>query len=113
MAFEQQQVGSVQVIRPLGRLDSASTPELDRAVRALLDAGTPRLLFDLSQLDYISSTGLRVLLLAGKTVRNQQGRMVVSGVRGMVREVFEMSGLPSLLTMAADQPAALALLEAP
>lgn len=47
MAFEQQVVGSVQVVRPFGHLDSGNAPELERALQALLAAGTSKLLLDL------------------------------------------------------------------
>jgi anti-anti-sigma factor len=112
MAFEQERVGDVHILRPHGRLDSANAPELERAVKALLEDDSRHMLFDLSQLDYISSAGLRVVLQAGKGARAKQGRLVLAGVGGIVREVFEMSGFLSFFAVADDVPAAMKLLVA-
>ena len=111
MAFEQQQVGSVQVVRLSGRLDGSNAPELERALQALLAAGTTRLLIDLGRLDFISSAGMRIVLMAGKGLRAQQGRLALSGVRGMVKEIFEVSGFLTLFEVAADADAGVKLLE--
>lgn len=113
MAFEQRQVGKVQVIRLQGRLDSANAPELERALRDTLERPDQRLLFDLGELDYISSAGLRVLLLAGKKLRatTPPGRVAMAAVRGHVHEVFQMSGFLTLFGVAADVDTALAQLQ--
>lgn len=109
MAFEQRSVGRVQVIRPRGHLDPPGAAELDQAVKDLLDAGRTCLLFDLGDLDHIGSAGLRVVLKAGKGARAGQGRLVLCGVRGRVRETVETSGLAALFPVVDDEPAALAL----
>ena len=108
MAFELRPVGTVQVLRLSGRLDSASSPELERSLRDALAGG--RLVVDLSALDFISSAGLRVLLLAAKQLRaaTPPGRLVMAGVRGNVREVFEMSGFLTLFPVADSVDAAVA-----
>ncbi|MFN4119929.1 STAS domain-containing protein [Acidovorax sp.] len=99
MNLEQEHRGDILILRPCGRLDSSSSPELERVVTEQLDAGTQRLVFDLSQLDYISSAGLRVVLLAGKKMRASKGRLVLVGLQTMVREVFDMSGFLSLFAI--------------
>ena len=112
MAFELRPVGTVQVLRLSGRLDSASSPELERSLRDALAGG--RLVVDLSALDFISSAGLRVLLLAAKQLRaaTPPGRLVMAGVRGNVREVFEMSGFLTLFPVADSVDAAVAQAQA-
>lgn len=112
MAFEQQEMSGVQVVRPTGRLDGSNAPEFERALQALLAAGTTKLLLDLGQLDFISSAGMRVVLMAGKGLRARQGRMALSGVHGMVKEIFEVSGFLSLFEVAADAEAGVKLLAA-
>ncbi len=69
MNLEQERRDDILILRPRGRLDSSSSPELERVVTEQLEAGTQRVVFDLSALDYISSAGLRVVLLAGKKLR--------------------------------------------
>lgn len=99
MRLETQTVDGVLVLHPVGRLDSTSSPELERVLTENLEAGAKRLLFDFSDLDYISSAGLRVVLLAGKRLRAVQGKMALVGMRDVVREVFEMSGFLNLFAV--------------
>ncbi|MBU0747484.1 MAG: STAS domain-containing protein [Gammaproteobacteria bacterium] len=101
MNLEQEQRSDILILRPCGRLDSSSSPELERVVTEQLEAGVQRLVFDLSSLDYISSAGLRVILLAGKKLRASKGKLVLVGLQTMVREVFDMSGFLSLFAITA------------
>ena len=80
-----------------GRLDTTTAPELDDTLKASLEDVT-ELVFDLSDLEYISSAGLRVLLSAQKTM-NQQGSMKVTGVNDIVMEIFEVTGFTGILTI--------------
>lgn len=111
MAFEHQLVGRVQVVRPIGRLDSVGAPELEQTLRDLLSKGHTTLLLDLGQLDFISSAGMRVVLMAGKELRARHGRLALTGVHGMVREIFDVSGFLSLFEVASDVEAGVKLLE--
>ncbi len=100
MKLETQTIDDVVILRPVGHLDSTSSPELEKVLTESLAAGTRRLVFDFSDLDYISSAGLRVVLLAGKRLRPQQGKMVLVGMREIVKEVFAMSGFLTLFAVA-------------
>lgn len=100
MNLEQERCGDILIVRPGGRLDSSSSPELERLLTEQLEAGSQRLVLDFSRLDYISSAGLRVVLLAGKKLRASQGRMVLVSLQDMVRDVFDMSGFLSLFAVA-------------
>lgn len=100
MNLEQETRADVLILRPVGRLDSTSSPELERTVLESLESGCKRMVFDLADMDYVSSAGLRVILLAGKKLRTGQGKLVLVGMREMVREVFEMSGFLTLFAVA-------------
>ena len=100
MHLEQESRDDILILRPSGRLDSSSSPELERLLGEQLDAGCQRLVLDFSGLDYISSAGLRVVLLAGKKLRASKGRMVLVSLQDMVREVFDMSGFLALFAVA-------------
>jgi anti-anti-sigma factor len=100
MMLETTTQGDVLILKPVGRLDSTSAPELERVVTEQLDNDMKRLVFDLADMDYVSSAGLRVILLAGKKLRSTQGKMVLVGMRDLVREVFEMSGFLTLFNVA-------------
>ena len=80
-----------------GRLDTTTAPELDNEIKGKLD-GIETLVFDVKDLDYISSAGLRIFLSAQKTM-NKQGKMIVRGVNEVVREVFDVTGFSDILTI--------------
>ena len=84
-------------IAVIGRLDTTTAPELDAAIKDSIE-GVEELAIDFSELDYISSAGLRVLLSMQK-VMNKQGKMTVSGVQEPVMEVFEITGFADILTI--------------
>ena len=80
-----------------GRLDTGTSPDLDRELKASLD-GISELIIDLKKTDYISSAGLRVLLSAQK-VMNRQGSMVIRNANDTVMEIFEVTGFSDILTI--------------
>ena len=89
--------GSTLNIALEGRLDTITAPDLDKELKDSL-AGVETLSFDFSNLEYISSAGLRVLLSAQK-VMNKQGSMTLSNVNESILEVFEMTGFSDILTI--------------
>ena len=88
--------GGVLTIALDGRMDISTAPMLEQEIREGLDDVTG-LVFDLEKLAYISSAGLRVLLLAQKKM-NRQGTMKVIHVNPMVMDVFQTSGFAGIMT---------------
>ena len=82
-------------LAPIGRVDTITSPELEAAV--VLD-GVEELVFDLSQVDYISSAGLRVLLLAQKKMASKS--MKIANAKPAVKEVFDITGFSDIFTFA-------------
>ena len=80
-----------------GRLDTTTAPDLEAQIKDQLD-GITKLTFDIEQLRYISSAGLRVLLSAQK-VMNRQGTMVIRNVCPEVMEIFDVTGFSEILTI--------------
>ncbi len=98
----------VVILAPDGRLDSNSAPDLEQEI-SLIGFGDDghHLLLDFSKVEYISSAGLRVVL---KTVKERQAAsksFAVSNMQDHVREVFEISGFDSYVTIHPDTPRAL------
>lgn len=89
--------GSTLTLTLTGRLDTGTSPALDDVVRNELSDVT-ELFFDLKDLEYISSAGLRVLLSAQKTM-NRQGKMAVTGANDSVLEIFDITGFSDILTI--------------
>ena len=79
-----------------GRLDTTTAPNLEAIINELPD-DTKELVFDVSQLEYISSAGIRVLLGAYKRMNSSGSIMRIEKANDMVREVFEMTGLSQML----------------
>lgn len=79
-----------------GRLDTTTAPQLEEVKGSL--TGVTELVFDFSQLEYLSSAGLRVILAAQK-IMNKQGRMVIHHVNETILEVFEVTGFCEILTI--------------
>ncbi len=86
----------VIIIQPAGRLDSASSPEFEQFLRTKT-ADQNRLIIDLSKLDYISSAGLRVILAGAKHSKSANGRMLLCGMKGVIHQIFEVSGFLKIL----------------
>ena len=80
-----------------GRLDTTTAPELEKELENILSE-VKELVFDMSELEYISSAGLRVLLKAQKTM-NVQGNMKVVHANDSIMEVFEITGFLDILTI--------------
>jgi anti-sigma B factor antagonist len=80
-----------------GRLDTTTAPQLEAEVKSSLD-GIKELEFELSNLEYISSAGLRVLLSAQK-IMNKQGKMVIHGASEEIIEIFDVTGFVDILTI--------------
>ena len=89
--------GSTLTVKGEGRVDSNTAVELDRALNGALD-GITKLILDFERLEYISTAGLRALLIAQKTM-NQQGTIVIRNVSAAVKEIFEVTGFTDMLTI--------------
>ena len=93
-----------------GRLDNASSPGFEERVLKHINAGDHRLVIDLAQLDYISSVGLRVFMLAAKRLKPAGGRIVVCAMQPAVKQVFDIAGFASIIPMTATRDEATAKL---
>ena len=94
-----------------GRLDASNAASLEGKVLSLVAAGETRLVFDLAQLDYISSAGLRVLLMAAKRLMRPSGQVALAAPQEHVKEVFEIAGFSSILKIYPSRDAALVALQ--
>ncbi len=95
--IEKNTEGNSMEVKLSGRLDTTTAPQLEEVVKADL-SGKDTLIFDLADLEYISSAGLRVLLSAQK-IMNNQGSMTVKNVSEEVNEIFEVTGFADILTI--------------
>ena len=94
LTFQKQD--SWTVVKVDGRIDAASSPELESAINTQLDDAVKQLAVDLSLVDYISSSGLRVLLATLKKLGKLDGKMALVHPHEFVMEVLDMSGFSSI-----------------
>ncbi len=106
---EERQPGAL-VIAPTGRLDSVSSSALEQLVASRLDAGERRVVIDLAGVEYISSAGLRVLLMAAKRLKQPPAALVLCGLGPSVRTVLELAGFLPLFAIEPARAEALARL---
>lgn len=97
MTTEKRLDGTELTIKVSGRLDTTTSPQLEAELKQSI-GGITKLVFDLSELEYLSSAGLRVLLSAHKTM-DKQGEMIVKNVNDAVNEIFEITGFIDILTI--------------
>ena len=97
MTINKSQNGSTLVIALEGRLDTMTAPELEAELNASLK-DAEALVMDFTNLEYISSAGLRVLLSAHKAMSGKEG-MTVTNVNEIVAEVFEVTGFADILNI--------------
>ena len=97
MTIEKQLNGVAATIVVTGRLDTATAPELEKVVDEIV-VWLKELIFDMTNLEYVSSAGLRVILKAQK-IMNAQGSMKLTGVNDNIMEVFDITGFLDILTI--------------
>ncbi len=90
--------GSELTLSLEGRLDTVTSPELEKELNADMDSANS-LILDFSRLDYISSAGLRVLLSAHKYMSFKDGMKIIH-VNELVQEVFDVTGFSDILNIA-------------
>ncbi len=109
MIVNQDHDGGVAILRPVGRIDNASSAAFQDVVLASLQPGTA-LLIDLAGVEFISSAGLAVLMMAAKQAKAGSGRIAVAALRPIVQEIFTISRFSRVVPVygnAADGVAAL------
>jgi anti-sigma B factor antagonist len=102
MEITERKVGDVCVVGIAGRLDSGTSENFGQRLHHLIDGGERRLVIDGGTLDYISSAGLRVLLVAAKRLKAVDGRIVLSSLKPHILEVFEIAGFKSIFPIYAN-----------
>ncbi len=108
MDVERVSMGEVQVFRITGRLDSGTSPAFEAEVLKTIRPGANRVVLDFTKLDYVSSAGLRVVLLAAKQTRATQGAFAIFGMAKPILHVFQMSGFARIIALFDTEAEALA-----
>ena len=92
-------INDIVVVEPRGRIDSGNAREFGERINAHLRSGTHRLVLDFKSVVYISSAGFRALLIAGKLTDELSGRLVLCGISGEVKRLFDLAAFTELFTI--------------
>ena len=107
--LEETQEGAT-IVLPRGRVDSVSSTDLEGCLLGHVAAGKTQLVVDCSSMEYISSAGLRVILMLAKKLKDTGGRLVLCAMPESVRLVFELAGFLPIFEIEESRQAALARL---
>ena len=107
MTVEQKQVEGRVVLLVSGRLDAESAPQFEQKCRACIAEGVTVLVVDLGELTYVSSMGLRSFIAIAKTLQEKHGALRICRLQGLVKQVFEITGLLDMFRVYESVDAAL------
>jgi anti-sigma B factor antagonist len=86
----------------VGRIDASTSGNVEQAVNTAISAGSQRVIFDMREVDYISSAGLRAILVAAKKAKAAGGGVAVFGLQAGVAEVFTVAGFGKIIPIVAS-----------
>ena len=104
--FEKQE-NNVHIFQLSGSLDSNTSPGFEERLISAINNGSNKVIVDFGSVDYISSAGLRVLNLASKKLKHNDGHIVLCSVEDYIREVFEIAGFDLFLPIVTNMDEAL------
>ena len=93
--------GEVLVLTPVGRIDSSVARDFEDFLSRRVAEGNKHIVVDFSTLTFISSAGMRVLLLTAKKIRVQKGSLYLCNMRDSIREIFSISGFDRIIRICA------------
>ena len=107
MDIQVRDAGGVSILDFSGNLDTNNSPAAESDVNRLIEDGCYKIVFNFKGLNFIASSGLRILLSTAKKLKTSGGKMMVCDLNETVQEVFDISGFASILSLAANEEEAL------
>jgi anti-anti-sigma factor len=110
MEIQKEQVGDVHVVTANGRLDGIYSTAFAKEVGELIGGANAKILIDFTDIDFVSSAGLRAVLLLMKKAKVSGGAFALCGVNEQVREVLDISGFADMFSIQPGRAQGLAAL---
>lgn len=107
LSVQTEQSDQATILCVIGRVDGSSVGILESAIREQIDAGQNTLIFDFKDLSYISSAGLRALLIAARLTHKEGGKALFCALANHIAEIFKISGFNEILDVRATRADAL------
>ena len=108
MGLNFERENGIMIVIAEGRVDGSNAQEFQGALSEVIDEDDRCVVLDLGKITYISSAGLRVILLTAKALKRQDADLAVCSLTDSIREVFEISGFDKIIQVRASQPDAIA-----
>ncbi len=90
-----------------GRIDATSSNEFEKSVMEVIEEGNTKIILDCSGLNYISSSGLRVFLIALKKMKAIKGQLKLCNLQPVIQGIFDVSGFATIFSIFPDQKSAM------
>ncbi|MEM7444811.1 MAG: STAS domain-containing protein [Pseudomonadota bacterium] len=92
-------VNNVSLLSVEGRVDGATAQGVQDRVGSVVESGARKIVLNLAKVEYISSAGLRAILISAKAITAASGELRICNLHGMVRDVFDISGISNVLSV--------------
>ena len=112
LLVDESRSGSATIVALSGRMDASSSPAAEVVLSRLIGSGERRIVVDMSDLDYISSAGLRVMLASLKRLREDGGQLLLAGLKPEIRNIFEIAGFQRIFHIYPDTEEAVSSFDA-
>jgi anti-sigma B factor antagonist len=99
MEIKEEKRGEVKIIGLPGKLDAETSPDVQKRLMNIMDQGERRLVFDFSELTYISSAGLRVLIEVARNLHKTNGKLALAALSDHVYAVIKIAGFTSIFSI--------------
>ncbi len=113
MDIQQEKGDGVTIVALQGRIDGNTSRSLEEALTKSLDQGERRLVLDMTEVEYITSAGLRVVLVLAKRLAASKGNLVVCSLSEPVRQIFEIAGFLPLIAVSTTRALAIEKVQEP
>lgn len=97
MEAQVEEKGDVVLVRVKGRLDAASSPQLEKKINSIIETGHFKLILNLAGVDYLSSAGMRLMLSVSKKLKHLEGKVIACSLSEEVMDVIKMAGFHQVL----------------
>lgn len=97
MKIDKRKDGNLTILEPHGRLDSQDGPVFEQTIEKTIESGSSSIVINMSEITYISSHGLRVILTGAKLAKAAGGRLAICSSQESVQKVFDITGVATLI----------------
>jgi anti-sigma B factor antagonist len=99
MKIEEKNIKDIPVLKLYGRFDSLTSEHLEERLTSVIEAGASNICLDCQEVEFISSSALRILLSGLKKVKRNQGTIVLAAMSDQIKEVFDLAGFLELFAV--------------